>query len=355
MKRKYNIVIVLVACLAAAGLADPNTPAGGKLAVIPFEVFTVRSKAIDPPINPMSEQLCRYIQSQVDASRYPLYQERELAQALDKQQLKPGALNSNAEQAARFGRSIEVRYLLQGSLAKVGEKHHLSMRLLDCAGAKVVRRGWTPVDQLEQWPVKTRELIENMKLARPGPGQPGERPDGPVILENSDLMDSVNPTQPFKVTLETPEFKRVYAEGEFIEFNLTATADCYITLIALDPEGDMTQLYPNRLHQGQSLLKAGGKMMIPDPLDDFQIAIKPPHGEFLVRAIATRRPLLLTGVNSGNYTGNFKSINKGAKALVVVERKNNAPELKPGELHEILDNKSWTTAELTVVTFKAPE
>jgi hypothetical protein len=100
----------------------------------------------------------------------------------------------------------------------------------------------------------------------------------------------------FDVGVRLADGRGAYVEGDMIGFIVEASRDCYITLLAVDPAGEIAVLLPNGI-QLDNFVPAGRAVTIPAADAEFRLFARPPHGRTLVKAIATRRPIRFTGMS----------------------------------------------------------
>jgi hypothetical protein len=95
-------------------------------------------------------------------------------------------------------------------------------------------------------------------------------------------LKNLNPS--FKVELSTDKSR--YKEGDSFTIRFRSDKDCYLILVAIDPTGTPTVLYPWGTSQPQKIV--GGKEYIIDgPTTDMKWVIRPPLGRECIVAIAT--------------------------------------------------------------------
>lgn len=79
--------------------------------------------------------------------------------------------------------------------------------------------------------------------------------------------------------------------GEKIAFTLRSNRDCYVYVLDVDPAGQVTLLFPNRLVP-RNLLSAGKLHPIPAP-NLYRLTVQGPPGLEMVKVIASEQPLSL--------------------------------------------------------------
>lgn len=98
------------------------------------------------------------------------------------------------------------------------------------------------------------------------------------------LLNLKNPNPAFRVELTTNQSR--YREGESFSVRFRSDKDCYLTLIAIDPTGTPTVLYPWGTNQPQKIA-AGKEYIFDGPSADIKWVIRPPLGRECIVAIAT--------------------------------------------------------------------
>ncbi len=297
--------------------------------------------------------LCDAFVSEIDSQQYQIYERGQLASLLEEKGFQASLLIDNSASAAKFGRLAKVQYLVLGSLAKLGGQYQLSARVVDCTTGKLGRRGWVVFDSMREWPNKVPELINLLGL-RSG----SENGESNISISTSemanDLIDTFNPEADFQVQVRTAENKQTYLEGEYIKFVVTAEKDCFITLITVDSAGEMTLLLPNKW-QRRAFVRRGGSITIPTDEMSFRFPIQPPHGQTMVKAIATLQPLKLSGVNTKSIGDEgFVTLQKGVKAIGIeaVDGGDFGESISAGGISDLLKARQWATDELMVITAK---
>jgi hypothetical protein len=101
------------------------------------------------------------------------------------------------------------------------------------------------------------------------------------------LLDKANPNSAFRVQIDTEDGRRSYREGKEFRLKVRANRDCFITLVTVDPSGDMLQLVPSAAIAVEQL-RANQSVLLPSEL---KLIVAPPHGRSLMRVIATTRRL----------------------------------------------------------------
>lgn len=103
-----------------------------------------------------------------------------------------------------------------------------------------------------------------------------------------------NRTSQFDLDLRASEFGKVqYAVGERLQLAGTCGQDGYLYLLHINPLGELALLYPRRASE-DNRVAANVAFQFPQA-GGFEIT--GPLGNHIVKAIVTRQPLMLTGLN----------------------------------------------------------
>lgn len=323
---------------------EPARSAKPAIAVLPFKVLgeSVNMGAGAGAI------ICDAFVTEIDSRQYEVFERQYLKELLEEKGFQESLLVDSPQGSAKFGKLSKVDYVIIGTISKLGGSYALSARLVDCVNGNVKRRKRVEFKSIKQWPDKVAELVGLLSLRR-GTETEGDGGSSTVQIAGNDLLDAVNPVSDFAVTIKTADSKQAYFDGEFIKFIVSAERDCYVTLITVDSEGQMSLLLPNRW-QKSAFVRAEKELTIPSIQMGFRFPIKPPHGETIVKAIATFRPLRLSGVSSRSIdSAGFMKLDPGVKAIGVEA----APPQEYANidgLAELLKPGQWTTDELIVMT-----
>lgn len=292
--------------------------------------------------------LCDAFVSEIDSQQYQIYERGQLASLLEEKGFQASLLVDNTTSAARFGRLAKVQFLVLGSVSNLGGQYQLNARVVDCSSGRLGKRGWVVFESMRQWPNKVPELINLLSLRS---GTEGSDPTLPI---DGGIINAINPEADFQVQIRTAENKQTYLEGEYIKFVVTAEKDCFITLITVDSAGEMTLLLPNKW-QRRAFVRKGSSITLPIDEMGFRFPIQPPHGQTLVKAIATLQPLKLSGVNTKSIGDEgFVTLSRGVKAIGVeaIEGGDFSESISTSSISDLLKTRQWATDELVVITAK---
>jgi serine/threonine protein kinase len=309
------------------------------IVILPFHILG-QDAGLDSDLGAqMSERLAE----RIDPSIYRLYGPTELKARMADGAYQMHDLIDKPSPAAQFSETIGCGYVVLGALARAGSKYCLSARLINVGLSQIANRISVTFHSPGQWQDQIDQLAVNLNVNKPTGGTP---------YVGNDLIDSISLDNRF-VSIRTAQGKQTYHEGEYIKFIVSVERDCYVTLITVDSEDSMTLLLPNKWQQ-QPFLQRGTEITIPSDDMGFRFPIQPPHGITLVKAVATSRPLLLSGVNTkGIEEQGFVALTKGVKAIGVEgispDPTSQTQEIT-GRLTELLEDQMWATDEMIVIT-----
>lgn len=320
-----------------------------RIAVLPFKLMGSTSLFEADT----GEILCDALITEIDSEAYEVYQRDRLELLLQEKDFQSSLLVDGPTGAARLGRLVGVRYIVLGTVARLGGQYHMSGRLVDCASGRIGTRGRVTFRTMRDWPNQIAELVNLLGLRR---GSIPEPETSDPVTANT-LLASVNPQAGFNVTIQTAEEKQTYLEGENIQFVVSAGRSCYITLMTVDSQGEVLLLLPNKLQrqseQQSVFLRADQLLTLPSPGMGFEFPIIPPHGESYVKVIATLQPLRLSELRAGDFEEDmFKELTPGVKAigLAAVANRPAVSISTDQSLGSVLPAGEWATDELFVVT-----
>jgi hypothetical protein len=156
-------------------------------------------------------------------------------------------------------------------------------------------------------------------------------------LNSGKMKDISNPAGEFSVELWTApapaegardiavtakKKKADYRTGQKIVVGFRASKDCYLTLLNIGTSGKLTVLFPNSLHQDNSI-QAGRDYRIPEAGDDFEYELQGPAGVEKLKAVATLKKVALLESNFAPDGSLFRSVDaaSGARDISVVQKK----------------------------------
>jgi len=189
--------------------------------------------------------------------------------------------------------------------------------------------------------------------------QQAKRDQGTLGRTGIDVLDAENRNGRMQVQLTMVDDRRSFVEDETIRFHVRSNIDCFLTVLSVDPVGEIKQLLPNKWHP-QFRLKAGQTATLATPEMQFDFVAEPPHGRTQLKVIASRKPLDLTTAvpqdpKAPEILG-FGNITKGAKGIGVRLKSNlpaetpNAAEVHFDKLDKLFAPDEWATATMSFVT-----
>jgi len=128
---------------------------------------------------------------------------------------------------------------------------------------------------------------------------------GPAKPQESDLLTANNQPVELKVTMGELADRKTFLDNETIPCRIRANQDCFVTLLAVDPTGEVSCLLPNKWHHqtdgihwwSELQLKANHTMEISAKTVGFELFAQPPHGITTLRVIVTKEQPLKMKIN----------------------------------------------------------
>lgn len=149
-----------------------------------------------------------------------------------------------------------------------------------------------------------------------------EKDQGPASRSFEAVPDAVSKELGVDVWMKhagSGERKSSYALGEEVRVCVKTSQDCYLTLLNLAPDGELTVLFPNR-HNQNNRIQGGMTHEIPSDGYGFNILLEEPAGIDRVKAIVTldAAPLLKTQFGADGEFFNTVSATATPRAMRVV-------------------------------------
>ncbi len=94
--------------------------------------------------------------------------------------------------------------------------------------------------------------------------------------------------------------KDAYRLGDMMSVSVKVNQDAYLTLIDVGTSGTATILYPNH-YAPSNAVKAGVTYVIPGPTAGFEFEVAAPTGTEIIRAIASREPIVVLEDAMGSF------------------------------------------------------
>lgn len=129
--------------------------------------------------------------------------------------------------------------------------------------------------------------------------------------------------------------KTRFAIGDEVTFYVRSNVDCYVTLVDVQPNGDLYILLPNA-HRHSNSLKANAIFTIPSTADPFTIVARQPAGVEAVKLIASTQPIQIAGVSQGD---GFAVARTPAEQQEMCRKISESVEMLPGDEWDV---STWT-------------
>jgi TolB-like protein len=213
----------------------------------------------------------------------------------------------------KIGNLSPADLLLSGQLTPLGRTATLSVRLVD-----------TKTGRLLWGNSATFGVNEDIKRLIDGSGSSGDRCAG-------DAAPTTVPTpDPMRLAVQVSAEKSSYRIGEAVRFRLKANRDAYVTLVDVGTSGDVTVLFPNRLHPNH-FVRGGQEVLIPPADAGFRLKVQGPPGTDHVRAIATVEPVRFLPGDFAAQGTVFRSLDRVQTRSMTVEMTKELDKVAPDQ------------------------
>ena len=220
----------------------------------------------------------------------------------------------------KLGRLGQADMMLVGQVTPLARDLSVSIRLLDTETGRAL------------WADSTKVPLDDglralMARAVTGDGcgavvQAAAAPPPPAADARAETL---------KVQVSTD--KPSYRIGETVTFKLRVNRDAYVTLVDIGTSGEVTVIYPNRLHTSH-FVRAGQDVLIPPADAGFTLAVQGPPGFDQVRAIATEEPVKIHASDFGGQKAIFRSLDKLQTRDLAVTINTEREKVAPGKWAE---------------------
>lgn len=139
------------------------------------------------------------------------------------------------------------------------------------------------------------------------------------------LASLKNPDSSLQVDFQST--KKKVRIGEPVQFKVTPQQDCYLTILYVQSNGDVTVLFPNSF-QPENKVEAGDTVVIPDAKAGYLFVGSEPVGKDLIKAIVSKKPLplKLKKLHGTPYSTNEEDLPEFVRGIRIVTTKMPAPD-----------------------------
>ena len=126
---------------------------------------------------------------------------------------------------------------------------------------------------------------------------PQQVPEEAAATGSQELLDRWVRRSTFAVNINAD--RKAYRIGDLIQFTVNSTADGYLNILELEPDGNLHLLFPNK-YKKDNRITAGRDMQIPHDIGEFKLRAQEPSGTSQVVALVTLKPLHLERAGKKN-------------------------------------------------------
>lgn len=300
----------------APSQAEPPAATRFRLVVASFEEQGV------PP--GMGDVVADMIIRAIDAPHIELLERRQVKRVLDEQSFAASDLTEPGE-AMRYGRLVDSRYVLVGSVYRLDGNYIVSARMVDAGSGVIPQRGravqqFRTVDEMASriimlvsalglcdacGPADARSATSADATPAPAasadpPSLPGNAAAPPTAdpATVSDMLERIGGQRGARVEISLPNPRRTLAVGEELSLRIASEQDGYLSLFVVDAQGSVSMLLPNQVAR-EFPITAAVPVDVPKEAG-FRLRIRPPLGTTRVKALVTERPLPLAGTSGAD-------------------------------------------------------
>ncbi|MCB1170077.1 MAG: DUF4384 domain-containing protein [Leptospiraceae bacterium] len=241
----------------------------GAVAILPFRINGAENREVGAGV---SSRLVARLQSR---NQFQIVERLDLDQ-IQKELLTGQSGLIDGDSAARIGRLVGARYLVLGEWSDgVGNQKKGSYRIVVAETGRLIGSGISMGPEEEVLRNFERSLARQL-----------------AIYQSLD-----NPESPYSILLQLDREDHLYRLGDRVEVSFEikryrneAPSRVYLQLYAIDSEGVMTMIYPNRF-SGIKPLEVGKKYTFPAESDPFEWKLVRPAGTETIQAFVTTEPV----------------------------------------------------------------
>lgn len=253
----------------------------------------------------------------IDSPDIEILERRQVRRVLDEQAFRSTDLVEPGD-ALEYGRLVDSRYVLIGTVYRIDGNYIVSARLVDTKSGIIHERAravqqFRTVDEMTD---RISELVRTLGLCKgcPAPAPNSRGPAGstgpapPASLQDMPARTGPDVEPPvtvrdylarigdpaaerLRISLEKPA--RQLCVGEDLSVVVESERDGYLSLVVVDAQGAVAMLIPNRVVP-EFRVSARTPVVVPTDAG-FRLRIRPPLGATLVKAVVTARPMPLLG------------------------------------------------------------
>jgi subtilisin family serine protease/TolB-like protein len=233
----------------------------------------------------------------IDAPDYQLLERRQVNRVLEEQAFATSDLTQPGE-AVRYGRLVDTRFVIVGTVYRVDGSYIVSARMVDSETGVIQEscRGVVQFRTVDEMASRVAELARVIGL-RTGPTPPhtpevdAPAPKAPSTVR--DFLEQVGDSTREEVQLSLGGEKGTVREGSDLRLRIECDRAGYLSLFVVDAAGSVAMLVPNdRVRE----LPVQPNSVISVPGDiGFRLTARPPYGATRIKAVVTKDPLPLAG------------------------------------------------------------
>ncbi len=230
----------------------------------------------------------------------------------------------NEQSALQQGKFLGIKILIFGAI----DKNTVSARAVYTETGRVIASSVSSVQEIERMGIDLASGIESF-MAR----------------ENLKRMRNDSPNIEVQFWIETKDGKKVNINeglkiGQSVKFKFKANKSGYVTIVDVQPSGEVVVLFPNQFNQNNNV-SANTVYSIPADEDGFELTITEPMGQDTLILFFTEKKVDWLDVTKLHGEG-FKTVNSEERFAVTRGFAVTATQLKNTQWESVVINVNVT-------------
>ena len=246
----------------------------------------------------------------INAPHVELLERRQVKRVLEEQAFDTSDLTQPGN-AVRYGRLVDTRFVMVGTVYRLDGVYIVSARIVDSASGIVHENARAVVQfrTVDEMSSRIAELARSLGLRQETEPSPSPvpsvvtppNPSGPLVASPvttplplatgtvREFLERVGDSAPAKVQMSLENSGHIAVVGSELRVRIQSERPGFLSLFVVDATGRVSLLLPN-LRAPRLELKANESILIPQDAG-FRLRILPPLGATRLKAIVTQQPL----------------------------------------------------------------
>ena len=353
----YSLLLALFAAALQTGHTNVMFADGPQEQIKPFIIPNEKSRLVvatfdeqGVPVG-MGDIVADMVIRAINAPHVELLERRQVKRVLEEQAFDTSDLTQPGN-AVRYGRLVDTRFVMVGTVYRLDGVYIVSARIVDSASGIVHENARAVVQfrTVDEMSSRIAELARSLGLRQETEPSPSPVPSvvtppktsGPLVAlpvttplplatgTVREFLERVGDSAPAKVQMSLENSGHIAVVGSELRVRIQSERPGFLSLFVVDATGRVSLLLPN-LRAPRLELKANESILIPQDAG-FRLRILPPLGATRLKAIVTQQPLPAPTVSDA---GNFlRRVELGEIVGAPVDSAGNATRVE------------WSSAEL---------